>query len=97
MPPNVNKSLKHMSCLCRTKLRGVILIKELALHDLSEGIPVTRLHIRTLPYVRADTAMYDVFKVFQSGHSHMMVLTQPHPLCDVSELSSGTAGCFKMS
>ncbi|KAK9866389.1 hypothetical protein WJX84_002330 [Apatococcus fuscideae] len=72
----------------RTKLRGVILIKELALHDLSEGIPVTRLHIRTLPYVRADTAMYDVFKVFQSGHSHMMVLTQPHPLCDVSELSS---------
>ena len=76
-------------CSCRKILKGVILIKELALHDLSEGIPVTTLHVRTLPFVRADTAMYDVFKVFQSGHSHMMVLTQPQPACDTSESSSG--------
>ncbi|KAK9835839.1 hypothetical protein WJX74_009138 [Apatococcus lobatus] len=72
----------------RKNLKGVILIKELALHDLSEGIPVTTLHVRTLPFVRADTAMYDVFKVFQSGHSHMMVLTQPQLACDTSETST---------
>ncbi|KAK9838768.1 hypothetical protein WJX74_002956 [Apatococcus lobatus] len=42
---------------------------------------VSNIRIRNLPFLRADTPMYDLLKVFQTGRSHMLVLTR-HPNMD---------------
>lgn len=43
---------------------------------------VADLRMRSLPYLRADTAMYDLLKLFQTGRSHMVVLTKPPDAAD---------------
>lgn len=52
-------------------------MKELVLIDNNAQTRVADLRIRSLPYLRADTAMYDLLKLFQTGRSHMVVLTKP--------------------
>ena len=52
-------------------------MKELVLIDMHAKTRVADLRIRSLPYLRADIAMYDLLKLFQTGRSHMVVLTKP--------------------
>ena len=33
--------------------------------------------MRPIPQLRADTAMYDLLKLFQTGRTHMVLLTRP--------------------
>lgn len=69
---------------CRKELLGIILVKELVLIDNNARTRVADLRMRSLPYLRADTAMYDLLKLFQTGRSHMVVLTQPPDAADGS-------------
>lgn len=57
-------------------------MKELVLIDMHAKTRVADLRIRSLPYLRADIAMYDLLKLFQTGRSHMVVLTKPPPAAD---------------
>ncbi|GAB4817855.1 hypothetical protein N2152v2_004901 [Parachlorella kessleri] len=61
----------------RGEILGILLVKELILVDKDAGTPVGQIKIRSLPYLRADTPMYDMLKLFEIGRSHMAVLTQP--------------------
>ncbi|KAK9798173.1 hypothetical protein WJX73_006777 [Symbiochloris irregularis] len=63
----------------RHDIQGLVLIKELALVDPRDNLKVTSQRLRGLPALRADIAMYDLLKVFQTGRSHMVVLTRPPP------------------
>ena len=60
--------------------------------DQSAGLTVSALRLRPLPFLRADTAMYDLLKLFQTGRSHMVVLTQPkgqpEPVVDNDDAAS---------
>lgn len=58
---------------------GLLLVKELVLIDMFSNIPVSALSMRPIPQLRADTAMYDLLKLFQTGRTHMVLLTQPPP------------------
>ncbi|EIE23447.1 DUF21-domain-containing protein [Coccomyxa subellipsoidea C-169] len=61
----------------RRDVLGLIIVKELALLDLEAGTRVSDVKMRPLPMLRADTAMYDLLTLFQTGRSHMVVLTAP--------------------
>ena len=61
----------------RKDILGLILVKELITIDQSKGLPLSHVRMRSLPFLRGDTAMYDLLKLFQTGRSHMVVLTQP--------------------
>ncbi|CAK0783313.1 hypothetical protein CVIRNUC_006512 [Coccomyxa viridis] len=61
----------------RRDITGLILVKELAMVNFEEGLSVKDFKTRPLPMLRADTAMYDLLTLFQSGRSHMVVLTAP--------------------
>lgn len=65
--------------LCRQAVIGLLLVKELVLIDMFSNIPVSALSMRPIPQLRADTAMYDLLKLFQTGRTHMVLLTQPPP------------------
>ena len=56
-----------------------MLVKELVLIDMFANIPVSALSMRPIPHLRADTAMYDLLKLFQTGRTHMVLLTRPPP------------------
>ncbi|KAK9825434.1 hypothetical protein WJX81_007178 [Elliptochloris bilobata] len=56
---------------------GLILVKDLVLID--EGLRVSDIRMRPLPFLRADTPMYDLLQLFETGRSHMVVLTRPQP------------------
>ncbi|DBA74258.1 hypothetical protein WJX77_000848 [Trebouxia sp. C0004] len=66
----------------RKEILGIVLVKELVLIDMHAQTRVADLRIRSLPYLRADIAMYDLLKLFQTGRSHMVVLTKPPPAAD---------------
>ncbi|CAL5220784.1 g2852 [Coccomyxa viridis] len=61
----------------RRDIIGLILVKELAMVNFEEGLTVKDFKTRPLPMLRADTAMYDLLTLFQSGRSHMVVLRAP--------------------
>ncbi len=42
-----------------------------------DNTPVSALRLRELPRLAADTPMYDMLKLFETGRSHMAVLTRP--------------------
>jgi len=63
----------------RSDLVGLILVKELLQYKMSQEVPVCMLKMRSLPRLSASTPMYDMLKLFQTGRSHMAVLTQPPP------------------
>ncbi|GLI68918.1 hypothetical protein VaNZ11_013338, partial [Volvox africanus] len=60
---------------------GLVLVKELLQYRLgsSEDVPVSMLRIRSIPRLPATTRMYDMLRLFQTGRSHIAVLTQPPP------------------
>ena len=74
----------------RRDLVGLILVKDLVLVDMHAGTKVSNIRIRNLPFLRADTPMYDLLKVFQTGRSHMLVLTR-HPDMDEDLLANPPA------
>eukprot|EP00891_Asterochloris_glomerata_P001823 jgi/Astpho2/1823/e_gw1.00038.108.1_t len=85
----------------KKEILGLILVKELITIDQSKGLPLSHVRMRSLPFLRGDTAMYDLLKLFQTGRSHMVVLTQPPALEDddgdaasvaVSRKGSGSGG-----
>ncbi|KAK9820015.1 hypothetical protein WJX72_005166 [[Myrmecia] bisecta] len=61
----------------RRAILGLILVKELIMVDKSQGLLVRDLHIRALPCLRSDTALYDMLKLFETGRCHMAVLEAP--------------------
>mmetsp|Transcript_20191 Transcript_20191/g.56245 ORF Transcript_20191/g.56245 Transcript_20191/m.56245 type:complete len:781 (+) Transcript_20191:38-2380(+) len=60
----------------RSDIVGVIMIKEMLLVNPADQLPVSSLNIRELPHLPADTPMYDMLKVFESGKSHMALLVK---------------------
>ncbi|MEW5303613.1 MAG: hypothetical protein WDW36_006288 [Sanguina aurantia] len=63
----------------RSDIVGLILVKELLQYKMSSDVPVELLKMRSLPRLPATTPMYDMLKLFQTGRSHIAVLTQPDP------------------
>ncbi|GAX79404.1 hypothetical protein CEUSTIGMA_g6845.t1 [Chlamydomonas eustigma] len=61
----------------RLDIVGVILAKELVLIDPSDNKVVRDLNIRELPRLSADTPMYDMLTLFETGKSHMALLVRP--------------------
>lgn len=61
----------------RQKVIGLILVKELALIDKAAHTPVSSLKMRSLPFLRASTPLYDLLHLFEVGRCHMAVLTGP--------------------
>ncbi|EFJ52015.1 hypothetical protein VOLCADRAFT_103216 [Volvox carteri f. nagariensis] len=63
----------------RREVVGLVLVKELLQYRLgsSTDVPVAMLRIRSIPRLPATTRMYDMLRLFQTGRSHMAVLTQP--------------------
>ena len=45
--------------------------------DKSAHTPVTTLKMRSLPFLRANTPLYDLLRLFETGRCHMAVLTGP--------------------
>lgn len=60
----------------KSDILGIILVKELLQYKMSEAVPVALLKMRSLPRLPASTPMYDMLKLFQTGRSHMAVLTK---------------------
>ncbi|KAF6257370.1 hypothetical protein COO60DRAFT_1233997 [Scenedesmus sp. NREL 46B-D3] len=56
---------------------GLFLVKDLLRHKPDGSVSLGQVQMRPLPRVCADTPMYDMFKLFQTGRSHMVLLTQP--------------------
>ncbi|GAX78353.1 hypothetical protein CEUSTIGMA_g5795.t1 [Chlamydomonas eustigma] len=71
----------------RSDILGIILVKELLQYKMRQQVPVRLLKMRSLPRLSAATPMYDMLKLFQTGRSHMAVLTQPHP-SEIAQLNS---------
>lgn len=63
----------------RKDILGLILSKELVLIDPSDHLAVSQLKIRQMPHLSADTPMYDMLKLFETGKSHMALLTRSAP------------------
>ena len=68
---------ENHASLDRHKVIGLILVKELAMVDKSAHTPVTTLKMRSLPFLRANTPLYDLLRLFETGRCHMAVLTGP--------------------
>ncbi|KAL6749260.1 hypothetical protein V8C86DRAFT_2852241 [Haematococcus lacustris] len=58
----------------RKDIQGLILSKELVLVNPADNIQVSDLNMRELPRLPANTPMYDMLKLFESGRSHMALL-----------------------
>lgn len=61
----------------RTKIIGIVLVKELILVDPNANQPISSMKIRHVPHLLAETPMYDMLRLFKTGRTHMAVLTQP--------------------
>ena len=56
---------------------GMLLAKELILVDHNAGVRVRDLRLRSLPFLRGDTSLYDMLRLFETGRCHMAVLVSP--------------------
>lgn len=61
----------------RRQLNGLIMVKELVLVDPDQGLTAGQLVSRQLPRLPADTPLYQLLRLFESGGSHMVALTKP--------------------
>eukprot|EP00195_Chlamydomonas_chlamydogama_P007783 CAMPEP_0202891134 /NCGR_PEP_ID=MMETSP1392-20130828/1288_1 /ASSEMBLY_ACC=CAM_ASM_000868 /TAXON_ID=225041 /ORGANISM="Chlamydomonas chlamydogama, Strain SAG 11-48b" /LENGTH=783 /DNA_ID=CAMNT_0049574813 /DNA_START=91 /DNA_END=2442 /DNA_ORIENTATION=- len=61
----------------RADIAGLVLAKEMVLVSPADRVRVDSLHIRELPRLPADTQMYDMLRLFQTGRSHMALLVKP--------------------
>ena len=41
------------------------------------GEQVSEIKLRSLPFLRADTPVYDMLRLFETGRCHMALLTEP--------------------
>jgi len=64
----------------RGEVVGMLLAKELIMVDPARRLPVASLQLRSLPHLRADTRLYDILRLFETGRCHMAVLTRPPPV-----------------
>lgn len=71
----------------RLDIVGQILVKELLWVEPEAGIRVGELTLRMLPHLSADTPLYDLLKLFESGRSHMAVVTEP-PVVTIASLQA---------
>ena len=79
----------------RQKVIGLILVKELAMVDKAAHTPVSTLKMRSLPFLRASTPLYDLLHLFEVGRCHMAVLTGPlpdkHAACSPDKAASASS------
>lgn len=69
------------SSLCRRDILGLLLVKELVLVNPLDHLPVGALRLRELPRLEGETPMYDLLRLFETGKSHMVLLTAvPEPV-----------------
>jgi metal transporter CNNM len=59
-----------------TKFEGMLLVKRLITHDFEEEVTVGQLQLANLPTTPADTSCLDILNFFQTGKSHMVVVTE---------------------
>ena len=71
-------------------------MKELVLVDLYANIAVSTQKVRALPHLRADTAMYDLLKLFQSGRTHMVSGHKVLSCGQMYEASGNASSCLVM-
>eukprot|EP00992_Anisonema_acinus_P005877 TRINITY_DN1927_c0_g1_i1.p2 TRINITY_DN1927_c0_g1~~TRINITY_DN1927_c0_g1_i1.p2 ORF type:complete len:139 (-),score=50.05 TRINITY_DN1927_c0_g1_i1:80-496(-) len=55
----------------------MILVKNLIMLNPDDPVPVRDIPIRKVPFVPANTPLYDMLNLFQCGKSHMAVVTDP--------------------
>jgi metal transporter CNNM len=60
----------------RQDIVGVLLAKDLLVIDETAGVTVDQTSIRDVPHVRMDIPLWDALRLFRTGRSHMVVLTQ---------------------
>ena len=61
----------------KNNIRGILLIKEQLVLDPDDKVPVASLRLRRPCLMDPSTSMFDALNVFQTGHSHMALIT-PH-------------------
>lgn len=77
--------LKYCAGSDRTNVVGLILVKELIkLVFCKEQKRVRDVHMRSLPSLPTSTPMFDLLNLFQTGRTHMVLLTRP-PILDVPD------------
>ena len=76
----------------RQKVIGLILVKELAMVDKAARTPVSTLKMRSLPFLCANTPLYDLLHLFEVGRCHMAVLTGSPPAGDGATGLDGSVG-----
>ncbi|MEW5311154.1 MAG: hypothetical protein WDW38_002892 [Sanguina aurantia] len=65
----------------RRDILGLLLVKELVLVNPLDHLPVGALRLRELPRLEGETPMYDLLRLFETGKSHMVLLTAvPEPV-----------------
>ena len=62
--------------LSRKDIIGIVLVKELILIDKAASVRVGDLKMRSAPYLKSDTRLYDMLRLFETGRCHMAVLVQ---------------------
>ena len=60
----------------RNNIRGIILIKEHLVLDPDDETPVSSLRLRLPCVMHPNTSMFDALNLFQTGHSHMALITE---------------------
>eukprot|EP00884_Botryococcus_braunii_P005984 jgi/Botrbrau1/15387/Bobra.43_2s0015.1 len=63
----------------RSEIVGQILVKELILVDMNASVRVSDITMRSLPFLRCDTNLYDMLRLFEAGRCHMAVLQSVPP------------------
>jgi len=62
----------------RKDVVGIILVKELLQYRLcGQDVPVSMIRLRSIPRLSGAIPMYDLLRLFQTGRTHIAMLTQP--------------------
>ena len=73
----------------KNNIRGILLIKEQLVLDPDDKVPVASLRLRRPCLMDPSTSMFDALNVFQTGHSHMALIT-PHATEIAAAWNAGT-------
>ena len=60
----------------RSNVVGLLLVKEHIALDPDDKVPIAQLSLRMPAIVHPDMSIFDVLNVFQTGHSHMAIVTE---------------------
>ena len=72
----------------RNNVRGVLLVKEHLALDPDDALPISSLKLRYPVLMHPDTTAFDALNVFQTGESHLALIT-PHGEQVVAAWQSG--------